>query len=267
MGRISHLTRDISVVLITYNAQETLELCLESVKDIASEIILVDDYSTDKTLEIAARYSVKSFTRKLESFGIQKQFAINHAANDWIFLIDSDETATTELLKLVRDIVGKNGPETAWRLPRKNLYFGRWLRHGGKYPDYQVRLFRKSACRFSDDIVHERVIVSGETGTIPSPLIHYSYPSIDTWHRKLQMFSECRAEDLVKQGLVPGFYQALRFCVLRPKWRFLRRYMLKLGFMDGFPGFLACLHDALTEILGYFMFTQKFRSRQKPPLP
>ncbi len=257
------MSHDISVVLITYNAQDTLELCLESVKDVAAEIILVDDHSTDKTLEIASKYSVKSFTRKLESFGIQKQYAINHAQNDWIFLIDSDETATTELLNAVRQTVKRDASEAAWRVPRKNLYFGKWLRHGGKYPDYQVRLFRKSACRFSDDIVHERVIVSGVTGTLDFPLIHHSYPNLETWQRKLEMFSECRAEDLLKQGLEPGAWEALRYCLFRPKSRFLRRYVFKLGFLDGFPGFLACLHDALTEILGYFLFTQKFRSHPK----
>ncbi len=257
------LSKDISVVVITYNAQETLELCLESVKEIASEIILVDDHSTDKTLEIAARYQVKTFSRKLESFGIQKQFAINQASNDWIFLIDSDETATTELLSAIRKIVSQNSLEAAWRLPRKNFYFGRWLKHGGKYPDHQVRLFRKSVCQFSDDIVHEKVIVSGVTGEIPCPLIHHSYPDMETWFQKLEMFSKCRAEDLVKQDLVPNWMEALRFCVVRPKWRFVRRYFFKLGFLDGFPGFLACLHDALTEILGYFLFTQKARSRPK----
>lgn len=255
----------LSVVLLTHNSEKTLELCLESVKDAAQEIVLVDDCSSDRTLEIAARYGAKTFTRRLESFGVQKQYAINQASNDWIFLIDSDETATSELLSLVKGMVSQNRSESAFKLPRKNFYFGKWLKHGGKYPDYQVRLFRKSACRFSDDIVHERVIVSGSLGLIDSPILHHSYPDMETWFQKLKLFSECRAEDLMKQKLEPGAFEAFRYCLARPKWRFIRRYFFKFGFMDGFPGFLACLHDALTEILGYFLFTQKARASHKSP--
>ena len=240
----------ISVVVLTHNSEKLLDEVLRSVESFAAEIILVDDDSTDQTLLIAARYHAKIFSRSMNGFGAQKQFAIDQAANDWIFLIDSDEVAPIELAREIAESV-KNSAHAAYRLPRRNYYFGRWLKYGGKYPDFQTRLFKKSVCRFSSDIVHEKVMVSGSTGELRSFLNHFSYPDIETWTHKLNTFAEHRGQELFNKGLRPGAKEALRYCFWRPLSRFIRRYIFKLGFCDGAAGFLACAHDALTEILGY----------------
>ncbi|MBI3012111.1 MAG: glycosyltransferase family 2 protein [Elusimicrobia bacterium] len=253
----------ISVLLLTHNSSKTLGPCLESVRNLASEIILVDDRSTDPTLEIARKQGAKIFQRPLESFGAQKQFALEQASHDWVFLIDSDEQASAELCDEIRRTLSLPHPQNAYRLPRKNFYFGRWLKRGGKYPDFQTRLFRREACRFSSDIVHERVEGAGTVGTLSHPILHDSYPDMETWQKKLDLFSRFRAEQLLQKGVKNSTLNAFWFCGFRPWGRFLRKYVFKLGFLDGMEGLIACLHDLLTEILGYFLFIQKAYKKNK----
>ncbi len=245
-----------SLVILTYNSALTLEVCIQSAVTLASEIIIVDNFSTDSTLEIAKKYGARIFQRQLENFGIQKQFAISQANNDWIFLLDSDEEASPQLLQQVKTILLSPDDKAAYRITRKNFYLGSYLRFGGKYPDYQTRLFNKNFCRYSEDILHEKVIVQGPLGTLHNPILHSSYPNLETWFKKLELFARKNGERLSQQGVRPSFFNSLYFCFLKPCGRFIRRYGLKGGFLDGMPGFLACIHDALTEILSYFFLTQ-----------
>lgn len=251
------MSAGLSVVLVTQNAEKTIEACLRSVQGLGGELIVVDGGSTDKTLEIAGRYGAQIHRRKLEGFGAQKQAAVDRAAGPWVFLIDSDEEAPADLAAEIRRAVEEPSSPAAFRVARRNRYFGRWLRRGGKYPDYQTRLFRKADCRFSDDLVHEKLLVNGRTATLPGALEHHSYPDVETWCRKLALFAEFRARELSARGLKPGAAACLRFCLWRPSWRFVRRYLFKGGFLDGVPGLLACVHDALTEILGYWLLASR----------
>lgn len=251
----------ISLILIAKNAERTLDACLNSVKELASEIVLVDDGSTDSTVRIAREYKAKIFNKKFEGFGSQKQFALEQASHPWVFLIDSDERAVPDLIAEIRETVKNNPSASAFKVARKNFYFGKWLKYGGKYPDFQIRLLQKAKCRFSKDLVHEKVVVEGETGVLKNALEHDSYPDIATWFEKLALFAEVRAEALYQKGERTGAFQFLRYCIWRPVIRFDRRYFLQLGFLDGLPGLLACIHDALTEILTYFVLVQKCNSK------
>ena len=246
----------LSVVVLTRNSAKTLDNCLTSAKQLQPEIIVVDDGSTDGTLSIAQSHRAKIFKHKLVSFGAQKQFALEQAGGAWALVLDSDEQLDAALADEITRTLKKPGSTSAFRVPRRNRYFGQWLKHGGKYPDYQTRLLKRSECKFSDDIVHEKIVCSGNVGTLINPLDHDTYPDPETYFEKLALFARFRGELLLKNGTRPSFVNAVRFCLLRPAWRFKRRYIFKAGFLDGLPGFLACVHDALTEIFGYFCLTR-----------
>lgn len=251
----------ISLIVITKNSEKTLEFCLNSVGELFPEVILVDDCSTDKTIEIAQKYQAKIFQKELKSFGVQKQFALDQATGQWIFLIDSDEVATAELVQEIEHVIAQSVSLNAYKIMRRNFYFGKWLRFGGKHPDWQVRLFKRGTVQFSENIVHEKVIVNGRVGHLENQINHFSYPDLNTWLQKLKMFSEFRAEELYRKGKRPSPFNFFQFCVLRPVWRFDKRFFLKLGFLDGLPGLLAAIHDVLTEILTYLLLSQKCKKR------
>lgn len=247
----------ISVVMVVKDAEKTLAQSIQSTRFFADEIVVVDSASIDDTVQIAKGLGAKVFFQPLKSFGEQKQFALEQANCDWVFSIDSDEEVEEGLAREIKEIVSRPTPHSAFKVKRKNIYFGKWLQHGGKFPDEQVRLLQKNRCRFSNDLVHEKVLAQGSVGRLENALLHYSYPDTETWIRKLEMFSRFRAEELMVKGTTPGFSNFFLFCVYRPLWRFTRRFFFKLGFLDGYEGFLACVHDGLTEILGYVSFSQK----------
>ena len=254
----------ISLAVITHNSEKILADCLRSVQGLVSEIVLVDEHSSDKSRAIAQEFNAKVAAKKLESCALQKKYALDQAACPWIFLLDSDETCTSELAEEIKKKVENSDNVSAYRIPRKNIYFGKWLKYGGKYPDYQVRLYKKGAARYSEHFSHEKVMVNGPTGTLNCAIEHHAYPDIDTWFMKLKRTAEFDAMEMERSGLRPSFLNHVRFCALRPVIRFDRRYFLKGGFLDGIPGLLACLHDALTQILAYFIFSRKFAAKNSP---
>lgn len=240
-----------SLVVLTKDSSATLDACLKSAEKIASEIVVVDSGSSDSTLEIAIKYGARIFSRELKSFGEQKQFALDQAKSDWVFVLDSDEEIPPPLLKEMKELLQSAPKHSAYRVPRKNFYLGRFLRFGSKYPDYQTRLIRKSQCHFSKDIVHEKVIVNSSVGVLKNPLHHYSYPNKEVWRKKLIQFAQKKSEQWQREGVRPSALNFIALSLLNPAFRFIRRYIFKGGFLDGTQGFLACLHDLLTEILAY----------------
>ena len=255
---------NLSLVVITNNSEKTLEACLKSAGGLVSEIILVDDYSSDGTVEIANRYQARVITRKLESCARQKQFGLEQASKEWVFLLDSDEACSEELAGEIGGILAKDSALPAYKLPRRNIYFGRWLKHGGKYPDYQVRLFKKNQVRYSDHFSHEKVIVDGKTGKLKKWILHYAYPDVETWLMKLSRTAEFDAMEMERKGVKPSFLNYIRLCIFRPFWRFTRRFIFMGAFLDGLPGLLACLHDVLTQNLAYFYLSQKTQAPDAP---
>ena len=220
----------LSVVLITHNAAAQLADCLASVA-FADEVLVVDSGSSDGTAEIAARYGARVLQKEWMGFGRQKQFAVEQAAHDWVLCLDADERVSPELAaSLVRALQAPASP--VYRMARRNRFLGRWLRHGEGYPDWSVRLFDRREARWSDDSVHEKVIFAVTPGTLQGDLLHESAEDIGRYLEKQNRYTTLAAEDLHRHGRRAGIAEL----VLSPLVRFLKFYVLRLGFLDGLPG-------------------------------
>ena len=160
----------VSVTIIAWNEEDRLKGCLESV-GWADEIIVIDAESTDKTVQVAREFTDKIWVRPWPGFAAQKNFALELAEGEWILSLDADERVTPELRSRIDAIVRANGPADGYSIPRRNLFWGAWVRHGGLYPDYQLRLFRRGAGRFVDSAVHESVTVAGRVEKLAEPLL------------------------------------------------------------------------------------------------
>jgi len=247
------VTTRISIALIAHNEETAVVRALESAAW-ADEIIFVDCGSSDHTAAVAsARPNVRLFTRENSlAVHVNKQFAADQASGDWILILDADEEITPALRDEILGIVTSERND-AYEMPRKNFYFGRWLRHGGKYPDIQLRLFRKGKAKFLPLPVHEKLEVEGSTGLLLNHLLHYPYRSAGDIPRKLGFYAEALSENYIRSGKSP------LFIFTRPFTRFISAYLLKLGFLDGAAG----LKTALLDFLVIFVSILRFREKLK----
>jgi len=244
-----------SVILITKNEALNIRACLESV-EWADEIIVVDSGSTDNTVEICNEFGAQVHVRDWPGFGIQKNRALGYAVNDWILSIDADERVTPELHKQLLKAVEADGID-GYFVPRLSQFCGRFINHCGWYPDFVLRLFKREKGNFSDDLVHESVILRGKSGKLSSPLLHYSYMNKTDVNRKVEQYSTAAALQMLKTGKVITRLDA----PLRAGWAFFRTYCIRLGFLDGTSGFeIACM-NARTTYLKY-MKLKKLLNRQ-----
>ena len=232
MNRPATARRPISAVIITLNAARQLEACIESVR-FADEIVIVDSGSTDGTLEIARRHGARTFHRAFDGFGPQKQYAVSQALHDWTLCIDADERISPQL----RDAIEREfvDPEyMAYAFPRRNRFLGRWLRHGEGYPDLSLRLFDRRQARWSDDQVHEKVQCNAPVGRLNGELLHDSAETLRAYLDKQNGYTSWQAEALYRSGVRPSVAKLL----LSPIARFVKFYILRLGFLDGAPGLI-----------------------------
>jgi len=220
----------LSAVLITHNAGALLERCLASVA-FADEILLVDSGSDDDTVPIAKRHGARVVQHEWLGFGPQKQFAVESAANDWVLCLDADEQVSDTLKKSIMEALRAPSAE-AYAFPRRNRFLGRWLAHGEGYPDWSVRLYHRAHGRWSDDPVHERVIVDARVQKLAGDLLHDSAESLDRYLEKQNRYTSLQAERLHALGRGAG----MMHLILSPAARFLKFYVLRLGFLDGVPG-------------------------------
>jgi glycosyltransferase involved in cell wall biosynthesis len=268
----------LSVVIITYNEEANLGRTLESVQPLVSngkgEIIVVDSGSTDRTVEVAKSFAARVFIEEWKGYAAQKNSAIDKAIGDWVLSLDADEEVDRDLQQALGDTVEgmervaalkqanahdltvedarsdveyhintilDGGFSGLW-VPRKNQFLGRWLRHGGFWPDPKLRFFRRGSGRFEDRAVHEDVRLDGKTGQIRyGSLIHHSYPMLSDYIEHMNRYSSLGADMVVAKGKV-------RFSVInivvRPLATFVYNYLLRLGFLDGREGFLVHLYHA-----------------------
>jgi glycosyltransferase involved in cell wall biosynthesis len=229
----------VSAVLITRDAQAHLRECLESVAW-CDEIVVVDGGSRDATPAICAEFGavVVEETEWL-GFGVQKNRAIAKASGDWLFSIDADEVCTPAL----RAQIGRQLAATraaALEMPRRSSFCGHWMRHGGWWPDYVTRVFRRGAARFSEDLVHERLIVDGPVERLTEPLLHYTYDNFEQALAKMDRYSTLGAEQAHARGKRATPASAL----LRAAWAFVRTYILRLGLLDGGAGLMLASYNA-----------------------
>ena len=227
--------KSISVAIITFNESLKIEACLESVKW-ANEIIIVDAGSTDNTVEICKKYTDKVFEVDWPGFGIQKNRAIDYASCDWIFSIDADEIVTPRLREEIKTTIKENRYEI-YDVPRLSSFCGRELRHGGWYPDYVARLFKSGTAKFSNDIVHERLVFTQKSGKLKEPLKHSSIDDLDSMLLKVNAYSTAGAKKMLNKKKQVGLVSALSHGF----WIFFRTYILRLGFLDGREGFIMAI--------------------------
>lgn len=225
--------RKLSGVLITFNEEEKVESALESLASVCDEIIVVDSFSTDRTPSICRRFTDRVIQRAWPGYREQKQFAADQARCEWILSLDADERLSPELQGALLAWKESSAEEPAgFYLPRLTFFLGRWIRHTTWYPDWQLRLYRKSAGRWTGGHVHERVSVRGSTGRFDGHIHHYTYSSLSEYLQQLERFSELAALDYRERGRTTGPVQMLFY----PPFVFFKNFVVKAGFLDGVPG-------------------------------
>jgi len=231
----------LSVILITKNEERNLGDCLASLADIANEIIIVDSNSSDDTLAIAERHgAIVSQPDDWPGFGVQKNRALDLAGMEWVLSLDADERLTPELIFEIRHALAYANENTCFAIPRLSWYCGRYMKHSGCYPDYVARLFKRGTARFSDHLVHERLIAQGKAGKLQNPLLHECCHTVAEVLDKINRYSSTGAEQRYQQGDRSSLTKA----VLHGFWIFIRTYFIKGGFMDGREGFIFAVANA-----------------------
>lgn len=228
----------LSVVIITKNEINSIAACLESVR-FADEIIVVDSGSTDGTVELCRQHGARVESTDWPGFGPQKNRALSYARGDWVLSLDADERVTDALKNELLQIIAGDDPAPC-ALPRLSSYLGRPMRHSGWWPDYVVRLFRRGTARFSDDIVHERLLFEGEARKLGSPLLHDSFTDLEEVIDKLNHYSSAGARMALNRGKSSG----LALAVGKGLVAFLRTYLFRAGFLDGPEGFMLAISNA-----------------------
>ena len=228
----------LSVILITKNEAHAIGKCLESVSW-ADEIIVVDSGSTDETVTLCESFGAKVHEANWPGYGPQKNRALDLAACDWVLSLDADETVSPELKQEILHAISA-GDADAYSMPRSSSYCGKFMKHGGWWPDRVTRLFRREKGRFSEDIVHEKLVVSGNTAALSSPLIHYAFTDLEEVLRKVDSYSTAGAVMMREKGKKATLFDA----VLHGFWSFFRTYFLKAGFLDGRAGFMLAVSNA-----------------------
>jgi glycosyltransferase involved in cell wall biosynthesis len=230
----------LSVVVITKNEARMIGRCLESV-GWADETILLDSASEDDTTDIARKLgaNVKN-AADWPGFGAQKNRALAFATGDWVLSLDADEWVTPELRAEIERVLAAPRGNAAFKMPRRSSYCGRFMRHSGWWPDYVTRLFQRGAARFSDDLVHERLIVDGTLGTLREPLMHEAIRDLDEALAKMNAYSTASA----LMQLERGRRSSLGGAVWHGAWTFFRTYALRAGFLDGREGFMLAVSNA-----------------------
>ena len=232
----------LSVVIITKNEEANLGRTLDSVSW-ADERIVVDSGSTDRTLEIARAQGAKVFEEAWKGYAGQKNSAIGKASGDWILSLDADEEVSPELAECVRKAISSNQGPNGYFISRRNFFLGRWIRHGGFYPDRKLRLFRRGTGQFIERDVHETMRIEGTTAVLNGDLIHHAYPTLSGYIDTMNRYSSLGAQVALKNGRTSrSFFAFLVNVYYRPAFNLTWNYLFRGGFLDGREGFLLHLY-------------------------
>jgi len=240
------MRESLSVAMIAMNEEANLPRTLESVRW-ADEIIVVDSGSKDRTLEIAQSFGAKTSYHALGGHGEQKNVALDLCACDWILLLDADEVLTPALQDEIRQVLNGESRYGAYWIPRLNLIFGRWMRHGGFYPDRKLRLFRRGSARLGEGVgPHSTPQFEGPKGRLKHDMLHYAYPDLNIYLEHMNRYSSEIAQLLHKKGRVSkSIYAFLWNAVANPAATFVYNYFFRLGFLDGREGLLLHLNHSV----------------------
>ncbi len=234
----------LSFAILARNEEKNLPRTLASIADWGAEIVVIDADSTDQTAAIAKKYTEKVYHRKNEAqLNINKMEAFKYCTREWIFYLDADEEMTTAQKSEIEAILQHPTHDGYWA-PRKNIVFGHWLRWGGNYPDYGLRLFRRSKGRFACQHVHEHLQIDGTVGYLKEPFLHYTYESVEQWLKKMDFYTSLEATLLVERRRTPWIH-----LVVRPGYKFLRNYIWQRGLLDGRVGFIYAVLSGIYDFM------------------
>ena len=276
------MMQKLSVVLAVRNEEGNIARCLDSVKGIADEIIVMDEYSTDKTVEIAKKYSAKIYLESHHDlFHITKQKALEKATGDWILQLDADEVVTPKLAEDIKSVLQdsyqpkynnlferhqkliekrdgpigkKNGEIVGYFVPRKNIFLGKALIHAGVYPDGVIRLVKNGKARFPQKSVHEQMELDGEVAWLSGDLMHYDSPTLKRYLVRLNRYTDLQAGELKAGKISKNLWNFLSYTVCKPLCTFLNLYFRHLGLLDGVNGFLWSFFSAMHFPIAYFKY-------------
>jgi glycosyltransferase involved in cell wall biosynthesis len=243
----------LSAIIIAKNEARNIAACLDTLA-FCDERIVVDGGSDDGTPEIARAKGADVATAEWHGFGAQKNFALSLAGGDWVLSIDADERVTPALARAIEMAIGQDGID-GYDMPRHSSFLGREMRHSGWSPDHVLRLFRRGRARFSDDLVHERVLCDGRIGRLAEPLLHYPVLRLEDAVGRMDRYSTAGADMLVAAGRRVSFASGITHGL----WSFLRAYVLRLGFLDGREGFLLAVANAEGTYYRYMKAWMKAR--------
>ena len=277
--------KTLSVTLLVRNDETNTKKCLDSVKSLADEIIVaVDDKTTDRTLEVAKKYTPQAFlVPHYDNFHINKQRANEKATSDWVLQLDADEIVTPELKKEIKDLLaGKSfgydswvspikrllgrrvsplsAPAAAYYLTRKNFFLGRQLKHAGQYPDPVIRLFQRGKAYLPAKDVHEQMVVNGQTGFLKSDLDHQAPPDFGRYLVRENRYSSLAAGQLKAAGVKVTPPNTINYLFAKPASTFLSLYIRYRGFLDGFPGFVFSLYSGLHHAFAYMKLWELYKN-------
>ncbi len=235
----------ISAVVSVFNEEKKIEKCLRSLA-FADEIIVIDNGSTDRTVELAKKFTDKIFSQEndLLKIDIQKNFGFEKATYNWILSIDADEEVSSKLAEEIKEKIENS--VNGYYIPRKNIIFGKWIRHSGWYPDFQLRLFRKGKGSFTKSHVHESLSLNGKADYLKNELIHYNYDSVSQFFQKaINVYIPSEAKNYLDKGYIFSYADVIRF----PLKEFLSRFFLRKGYKDGFYGLVLAMLMAFYHFL------------------
>lgn len=233
----------LTALIITHNEEQNIRSVLENLS-FASEIIVVDSFSSDQTFEIASSFkNVKAVQHAFENFAAQRNFALSLASNPWILFIDADERLTSELEKEIELVINQNNNIAAYFMYRTFMFNTKRLRFSGWQTDKIIRLFKKENAFYNHEkIVHEKLIIDGETGKLRNKLIHFSYSSFTDYKQKMIFYGKLKAQEELAKNTNPNFFHFY----IRPTYQFINQYLIRFGFLDGRAGLIICYLNALS---------------------
>ena len=227
----------LTVITITRDEERNIVECLDSVRW-ADQLVVVDSGSTDRTVELARRFTSNVYSIEWEGYGHARNYALRHAAGDWILWLDADERVPPDLAREIQDLVSRNDPVySGYSVARRAYFLGKWIKHCGWYPSRVVRLFRRNQGTFSETRVHERLELQGTIGGLHHDLLHYTDPHLQQYLTKFNKYTTLAAQDMASNGKPFRLLDLL----IRPPFLFVKMYFLRLGFLDGVHGFVLCV--------------------------
>ncbi len=247
----------ITAIIPTLNEEFNIEDAIKSV-GFADEIIVIDSFSNDETVHIAQKHNVRVLQREFDNFSSQKNYAINLAKHNWIYILDADERVNGALKNEILNAIQNSNNCVGFYIYRTFYFFDRKINYGGWQRDKVVRLFRKDCCKYDGKLVHELIEYDGKIGFLKNRIEHYSYQNYDYYSSKLDQYTSLQAEELYKKKRKVNAYHV----TIKPIYRFFSHYILRFGFLDGFPGFVLANHHAYGVFTRYIKLWLLYKDKK-----